>query len=175
MKKVLNVIKILVFSFLILFALLSIYQRFIPNGIFGIKTYVIASNSMYPELEVGDVILVKDINVKDIKVGDNLVYQGMTQSTSDKIITHKVESITSQDGEYIFYTKGLANDTSDPAVYEEQIYGVEIYHFITMSFISKIVRSKIGFVICIVIPLLLLFIDELFEVIVEFKQRTKKQ
>ena len=64
-------------------------STFLKNkSIFGYRSYVIASNSMYPVLEYGDVILVKDISFDDIEIGDIITYQGNNGELKNKIIEH---------------------------------------------------------------------------------------
>ena len=92
---------------------------------------------------------------------------------SDKIITHRVENIATENSKKIFYTKGLANDTVDPAVYEEQVYGKYVCKFFIISLLSRIVRNPIGFVLLVIIPLGVLIIYETKDVIRELKLRKK--
>ncbi len=174
-KVILNILKIIVFIILIGFILITVYQRIFPNsnGIFGYRTFVIVSNSMAPELTVGDVILVKQKPIKDITFGDIISYKGMSGDFEGKIITHKVEQIKEEDNHTIFYTRGEANTALDPAVYDDQVYGVVIYKFIFFSIISKIIRNTFGFILLIVIPLIYIYYSEIIDIKDRIKEKRK--
>lgn len=174
-KILLNILKIIVFIILIGFILITVYQRIFPNsnGIFGYRTFVIVSNSMSPELTIGDVILVKQKPIKDITFGDIISYKGMSGDFEGKIITHKVEQIKEEDNHTIFYTRGEANTALDPAVYDDQVYGVVIYKFIFFSIISKIIRNTFGFILLIVIPLIYIYYSEIIDIKDRIKEKRK--
>ena len=168
--KILNrTIEIMFTIFIIFFCLIVVCQKFFQkeNSFFGYRVFTIVTESMEPVLEVGDIILVKDTDTKKIKVGDNITYQGMSDDLAGKIITHQVVNIIEENGKKIFYTQGVNTSTIDPAVYEEQIYGVVEYKFVVLSFIYKIITNTVGFILLIVLPLGYIFIIELKTIAIE--------
>lgn len=169
----LNFIEITIVVVVIFGCLVSIVQNTIlkDRSIHGYRSYVIASNSMYPVLEYGDVILVKEVEFDDIKVDDIITYMGTTGEFKNKVITHEVIEIITENGETFLKTKGRANTGIDPSVYKEQVYGRLAYKFILISFISKIVRDEIGFIFFIFIPFGILFVLELINMFKETKRR----
>lgn len=173
-KKVLNLIETILIVIIVLVCLVSILQStlFQNKNIFGYRTYVIASNSMYPTLKYGDVVLVKEVDFNSIKKGDVITYYGKEGEVKDKIITHEVIDILTENETTVLKTKGKANTGIDPYVYQDQVYGKFTYRFIVISFLSKIIRDKIGFVICILVPFSILFILELIAVAKEIKRKT---
>lgn len=172
-KWLLNFIEITILVIISLACVVLIIQStFLKNkSIFGYRSYVIASNSMYPVLEYGDVILVKEVDYDDIEINDIITYKGISGELEGKIITHEVIDIFNEDDVKILKTKGRANTGVDPYVYEEQIYGRFVYRFILISFISKIVRDELGFVLFIFIPFGILFILEFINMVKETKRR----
>lgn len=172
-KIVLNIIETILILVIALVCGISILQStFLQDTtILGYRTYVIASNSMYPVLEYGDVILVKETNFDDIKIGDIVTYRGKEGEVKDKIITHEVIDILEENGTVVLKTKGRANTGIDPYVYKEQLYGMFSYRFTLISFISKIIRDKVGFVVCILIPFSILFVLEFISFIKEVKRK----
>lgn len=172
-KWILNLIEITILIIISFFAFLLIFQStFLKNkSIFGYRSYVIASNSMYPVLEYGDVILVKDISFDDIEIGDIITYQGNNGELKNKIITHEVIDINYVNDVKVLVTKGRANTGIDPYVYPEQIYGKFFYKYTIISFVSKIVRNKFGFVLFIFIPFGILFVLEFINMVKETKRR----
>lgn len=174
--KIINrTIEIMFTIFIILFCMIVLCQRFFQkdNSFFGYRVFTIVTESMKPELQVGDIILVKEVPSDEIKVGDNITYQGMSEDLEGKIITHQVKNLIEENGKKIFYTQGINSSTMDPAVYEEQIYGVVEYKFVFISFIYKIITNTYGFIFLIVLPLGYIFIMEL-KTIVEEKNKAKE-
>ena len=92
-------------------------------GVFPIKPVSIASGSMFPEIHVGDIALIKKCNANDIIVGDIIQYQmeGYT-------VIHRVIEKKQKNGEYIFITKGDNNKSQylNP-VNEDQVIGKCIF------------------------------------------------
>lgn len=172
-KWLLNFIEITIFIVILLVCCATVLQSTILKNktIFGYKTYVIASNSMYPVLEYGDVILIKEVNYQDIQEQDIVTYLGKEGEFKDKVITHEVIEVFYDGETKVLKTKGRANTGIDPNVYENQIYGRFVYRFFSLSFISKIVRDELGFVLFIFIPFTILFILEFINMVKETRRR----
>lgn len=175
--KILNILKIILLAVLIVFVIATAYQKVIPNypSVFGFRTFSIITSSMEPKLKIGDVILVKEQKVSSYKVGDVITFKGMSGDLSGKIVTHEIVGITKESGRRIFYTKGIKNISNDPAVYEEQILGKYIYKFKVFSLIEKIMSTKIGFILIIIIPLGYIYFYEIKDVIKDIKEINNKE
>lgn len=92
-------------------------------GLFPIQPKAIATASMYPEIEVGDVAIVKKCTINDINVGDVIEYKIENQS-----IVHRVTKKEIEDNVFKITTKGDNNNSEDAKpVYEEQITGKVIF------------------------------------------------
>ncbi|MDO4375711.1 MAG: signal peptidase I [bacterium] len=92
------------------------------SGIFKYHLVTIASNSMLPKFARGDAVLIKKLEKEDypnIKTGDILAF-----NYNNMLITHRVVSVTYENGAYSFKTKGDNNDIADGwVVKENMIYG----------------------------------------------------
>lgn len=112
-------------SKLLLSTMLMILFNFIllVSGYFKYYALVIASGSMYPNIAIGDVVLVKKINKNELKYvteDDILVYQ-----YDNKTIVHRIVKISNINGKYIYQTKGDANKEEDNwLIYENQVIGI---------------------------------------------------
>jgi len=83
---------------------------------------VVASGSMSPALEVGDLIIVKGVQPEEIKIGDIIVFDPPREGIGRTV--HRVKDIESANGNLTFKTKGDANDIEDLyMVYPENIHG----------------------------------------------------
>ena len=92
-------------------------------GIFPIVPIAIATGSMSPNINTGDVAIIRKCNPNDVIVGDVIQYQmeGYT-------VVHRIVEKTQSNGEVTFITKGDNNDSPDfDPVNEEQLIGKAIY------------------------------------------------
>lgn len=150
---------------IILVALLAIIitQRVSNNkmAVAGFRIFTVVTESMVPEYLVGDAIFTQAIDPSKIKVGDDVTYLGMAESFKDRIVTHRVISIEkAEDGQYIFQTKGIANDKEDPKINGSQIYGKVIYKIKSISYLNGIIGNLYGMYFAIFIPFgLIMFIE----------------
>ena len=176
-KKILNILKIIILILLILFALFTVYQKVFPNNpsVFGFRTYSIITKSMEPVLKKGDVILVQERNTSSYKVGDIITFKGTSGDLKGKIVTHEIVGIKLENGKNIFYTIGIQNISEDPAVYEDEILGKYIYKFKFFSLIERIMDTKIGFMLIIIIPLGYIYFYEIRDIIKDVKNIKNKE
>lgn len=176
-KKILSILKIIILILLILFALFTVYQKVFPNNpsAFGFRTYSIITKSMEPVLKKGDVILVQERNTSSYKVGDIITFKGTSGDLKGKIVTHEIVGIKLENGKNIFYTKGIQNISEDPAVYEDEILGKYIYKFKFFSLIERIMDTKIGFILIIIIPLGYIYFYEIRDIIKDVKNIKNKE
>lgn len=109
--------KRIVFSVSVVILLVTVY---LTSGLFTYYAVTIGSGSMIPNLGVGDIVIVKKTkNYEGLEVGDILVYNKET-----KVVVHRITEKNRVDNEYVFRTKGDANDAEDwYDIYEEDIIG----------------------------------------------------
>lgn len=93
------------------------------SGYFRYKAVVIATGSMMPNIQVGDVLIIdqdENLDVSSLEVGDVIAYD-----SKGKIICHRIVKIIPSGQKLYFEMKGDANDDSDPLlVGEEDIIGL---------------------------------------------------
>ncbi|MHA1732062.1 MAG: signal peptidase I [Promethearchaeota archaeon] len=97
---------------------------------------VVTSNSMYPNIQCGDLLFVKHVDPADIKPsnssnldGDVIIYEtrGLWSNPTDQPVVHRVlyKYVNNQTGKYEFVTKGDNNNAPDPyPVPEDHVLGV---------------------------------------------------
>ena len=90
----------------------------------GYCPLIVLTGSMEPEIKDGDLIIVKQIDGNDVKVGDVISFFD-PESTSNSVLTHRVTEIINENGSLSFRTKGDANNTEDKmAVPEDELVGI---------------------------------------------------
>ena len=91
-------------------------------GVFPIKPVGIASASMSPKINVGDVVFIKKCTIDEIDILDVIEYR-----RKDFTVIHRVVNKYEIDGKTFLITKGDNNkDEDSDAVTEEQIIGKSI-------------------------------------------------
>lgn len=115
--------------------------------IFGMKAYVIETDSMEPELKVGDVIIIKKCERQDLKVGDIITFENRGE-----LITHRITEFNPATLRYA--TKGDKNSLNDiEAVKFQEIKGKM---FFKLPMFWKIIQ-KLQNTMYIVILLVIVF------------------
>ncbi len=151
---------------IILLLLVVLVQKFSGNklNLGGLSIYTVASASMDPVYKVKDLILVKTVDTSTLQIGDDIVYEGREGSVADKIITHRIINITTEQGQKVYYTKGISNELTDPAIHDDQILGKVVNKLCILSFCSHIINNSFGFFFLIFIPFALFLFYELIEI-----------
>lgn len=174
-KIILGIIKSIATFFIVCVFSIIFLQRVSNNSInlAGFSIYTVVTESMYPKYKVYDMILVKSVDTKSIKVHDDVVYKGEKSDFQGKIVTHRVEDITEDNGVLTFTTKGINNDIEDPLVNENQIMGKVVHKLLLLSLISKVINNTYGFYFLIFVPLVVVIFLEVMESIEEKNELNK--
>ena len=110
LKKIINIIEYVVI-FLVIFvnAVLIIESVNNPNktpSFLGRKAFVIISGSMIPEIQIGDVVLVKE--TENVHVGDIIAFR-----RDSSVIVHRIVKEMNIKGNVMYQTKGDNNNIED--------------------------------------------------------------
>lgn len=168
-KKIWSIASKILIAILIFFMVLVLVMKMSGKNpsIFGLNLYYIATPSMEPSLEVGDIIISK--NVKDyskLKVNDVITYQGEVGSYSGKLITHQIIEIKEKDGKYIFITKGTKEGASvDPDVREDQVVSKMVCEVPLLGKVVTLMNNKVVFFFVIIVPLAVMLVCECINVV----------
>ncbi len=164
LNTIISIIEGIICVFLFCLVVITLFQR-VKGSFFDYRIYTVASESMIPNYNVGDVLLVSKVDLKDIKVGDAVTYIGEATSIKDMIITHRVEKIEKDKGIYYFHTKGIANNIEDPIVEGKQIIGKVTYKFRSLSFIGRITTDPFKIFFFVTVPIAFLIAVEIIKTI----------
>ncbi len=123
--------------------------------VFGTENpfYVVSSGSMVPELQIFDVLVVQGNDpFESVKIGDIIVFN--RPSGQDRVIVHRVTSITNEDP-FTIRTKGDANPTSIPGtdfpITEEEYIGKVAYVIPQVGYITRVLTPPINYIIIAII------------------------
>lgn len=157
-EKICTIIKVICAIFLMILIVVLALQRFSNNKIAvgGYRIFNVATESMVPKYVVGDVLLVKEQNIDDLVVGDDVTYLGKVGSFKGRVVTHQIVEIEETEEGKIFHTKGIANPAEDPTIKGDQIYGKVIYKSVVISLFTKLMNNMTAFYIVFFVPFAIL-------------------
>ncbi|MGN0453421.1 MAG: signal peptidase I [Ruminococcus sp.] len=161
LKKAYSIFLTLLLVFLLALVAATLFIRITGDtpSLFGLTVFRVSSESMMPELEVGDVIICKAVkNPEELKKGDIITYRGTQGEFAGKLITHQVvtEPYEKRDSYYLI-TKGTANPETDPEISFEQVMGKLVHKSDVLSVIYSFFITPWGLVITLVLIILAFF------------------
>ena len=183
MKKVMKVVVdvlawiILIAAFLVTIMVFSSSRNNGIASIFGIMPMSVQSDSMSPTFKQGDLIFVKRVNdLYTLKEQDVITFYTIIEGVR-VLNTHRIVTINDPDGSRNFTTRGDNNPLDDKVnVYPSDIVGKWTGARLPGGGkVLDFVRSKTGFFVCVVIPMAIFFLFELYKFIaalIESKQVT---
>ena len=122
----------------------------------GTFPLIVLTDSMYPEIESGDLIICNTAEAEDIKVNDVISFFDPA-GNGTSIVTHRVIEIVEEDGEILFRTRGDYNNTEDKElVPAENLVGIYKMRIAGAGHIAMFMQSTAGLIICVVLPIILL-------------------
>lgn len=170
-----KILKIIIVVMMVLYLSFVLLQRVTGNkSILGIRVFTVATGSMKPEYEINDVIMVKDVDTNQLKVGDDVAYLGEKSDLKGKIITHRIIDIKTENNQKTFYTQGINSSVPDPSITATQIYGQAVGKIPIITTVNHIVKNQYGFFFLVFLPLVVVVFLEIADTVTEIKYEKKK-
>jgi signal peptidase len=139
--------------------------------LFGFRSLVVLSGSMTPTLEVGDVVVVRQISPAEARVGDVVTFRD--PSRDDRLVTHRVRAIEIENGVVRMETKGDANSGLESwQVRATGTIGRAQFRVPKIGYALFWIRGRFGRMMLVVIPALLLGAYELWRI---WRPRSRKE
>ena len=127
----------------------------------GYAPLIVLTDSMYPDIKSGDLIIVKSIDAESVREGDVIAFFD-PDGSGLSVLTHRVVEITEEDGVLAFRTKGDANNAEDPSLAPgENLIGIYQTKINGAGDVAMFLQSTPGLVVCVAVPLALLVAFEL--------------
>lgn len=192
-KKILSIALNAIIWLFVAFSLLITILVFSAQGskdgvpsIFGKSLITISTDSMKPVYKAGDLVFmekIKDADIENLKPGDIITFHAPIDINGDGIVgdinTHRIEEVNGNR----FVTKGdnnliKDNEGDNPyTIHASDIIGIctEDGKISGLGNVISFLRSSLGFFLCIVLPLILFFLYELYNFIsILVTERAKK-
>ena len=186
MKIILNAAKtvflwlvILTAVFMMVFTIVSV-NTFDRNDrdIFGFRCYIVLSDSMSAtDFDAGDLVLVKKVDPTTLKEGDIIAYQSQNSENYGATVTHKIRAkAVDANGNPGFITYGTTTGVDDETIvtypfilgkYQAALPGVGTFF--------QFLKTPQGYIVCILIPFLLLILYQGLNCVKIFKMYKSEQ
>lgn len=137
----------------------------------GNYTVYIVKDDTIPEYEIGDLILIKHASNKNIAVGDNVFAYKVITSEEFRLVHDKVVN-KSQVSRYTTYTLEKEGNFDSSYVIGSDS-GTKVIHGV--GAILAVLESRWGYLFLVVIVSLILFLQELFELVMEIKDNKNEK
>jgi signal peptidase len=122
--------------------------------VFGWRPYTVLTGSMRPVIQPGDVVMDQPISVMKMHVGDVVTFSDPTRHGD--LVTHRIRSLVHDAQQTRVQTRGDANNTSENwTIDNDQRVGRVVYTLPKVGHFAVWVRSPVGLIVLIVIPVLL--------------------
>lgn len=106
------------------------------TGLLGFTPTIIASGSMTPTLNPGDIAIIISVPSQTIKIGDIIQYY-----TADMTVIHRVIDTYRAGGTRWFITKGDANTEPDDPVNQNQVIGKSVFTIPQLGWVSVALKD----------------------------------
>ena len=133
------------------------------RNLFGYKAFIVLSDSMSKtDFNAGDLVLVKEVDPSVLKEGDIIAYTSQNTANYGETVTHKIRRLTTDaDGQPGFVTYGTTTDTDDETIVTyPYVLGKYQIHFPKVGTFFQFLKTTPGYIVCILIPFLLLILLE---------------
>jgi len=125
------------------------------------QAYTVISGSMEPEIPVGAILVSRETDITELRIGDIVCFFSLESGRFGQIITHRIVNILlSEDGMVMLQTKGDANLVSDILyVTAENLIGKVIFYTgrgNAAAGVLSFLTSGMGFMTCLALPALLI-------------------
>jgi len=189
LKIVLNAVLWLFLAFSVFMTIIAISAANSDDGLpsIGGKAYIsVLSDSMNPTFKKGDLIVCEKLTSTqkaELVVGDVITYKADLNGdgTANDINTHRIVEVVNDGGNVYYKTQG-DNTVTNPNVDTSLVHYSEVLAKYTdkniggLGSVLTYLRSPSGFMVCVVIPLAIFFLYELYSFIATIiKAKVKKE
>ena len=158
------------------------------RSIFGLRFYIVQTDSMSrseknKDLDVhfnaGDIVIIKKAqDPRALKEGDIIAFMSTNSVSYGETVTHRIREVKmTEEGELLGYvTYGTNTDTDDEALVEpEYVLGVYSGKISGAGMIFSFVKSTRGYLLCVLLPFLLLIAYNGTHVVRLFRKYKREQ
>lgn len=163
--------------FMMIFTIVSV-NVFDQNerNIFGYKFFVVRSDSMAAtDFKAGDIIISKVVDTSTLKEGDIITFISENSDNYGETVTHKIRKVTTDShGSIAFVTYGTTTNEDDDAL-ATYVLGKYVGKLPNLGTFFVFLKTTPGYIVCILIPFLILILSQGVNTIQLFRKYKKEQ
>jgi len=145
---------------------------FLSRQIGGWRAFTVMSASMEPTIPTGSLIITHSTTPGDLKEG--MIVTFIRPDNTKEFITHRIASIDKTTTIPIITTKGDNNNSTDSwRLVAGSVVGTVFFITPKLGYFLSLARTKIGIALLILIPSVLIIIDEIHSIISAVKHKEK--
>lgn len=167
MRKVLGTILFVVYAIIAITVtvLLLSYNEYNNSQLGGYTVYIVKDDSLEPQYKQGSILLIKSTTDKNVQVGDDLFLYRVLNSKEYEVV-YKTLTEKAQQGRHIVYKIG-----EDESYASDYFIGKGSDTIVIngWGYVLGLLESRWGYLFCVVIVSLLLFLQEVFELVMEIR------
>ena len=158
------------------------------RSIFGVKFYIVQTDSMSKSdlnadmdvhFNAGDIVIIKSLeDNRALRAGDIIAFMSTNSVSYGETVTHMIREVKkTEDGKVLGYvTYGTNTGTDDEALVEpEYVLGAYSGKLPALGNFFAFVKSTPGYIVCILVPFLLLILYNGINVIRLFRKYRREQ
>lgn len=164
--------------FMMIFTIVSV-NTVDKNGtrsIFGYQFYIVKSDSMKAtHFKAGDIVISKTVDINELEEGDIITFISDNPDESNgQAITHMIREKHVENGTVSFSTYGTTTGKTDDAR-ATVILGEYKGRLPSLGYFFQYLKTTPGYIICILLPFLLLILSQGFNCVRLFRTYRKEQ
>ena len=147
------------------------------QNLFGYKFFIVQTDSMAKtDFKAGDIVIAKEVkDLRELKAGDIITFISESSHNYGETVTHKIREVTKDaDGSIAFVTYGTTTDTDDEAL-ATIVVGKYVGNIPNLGAFFLFLKTTPGYIICILIPFLILIISQGINCIQLFRRYKQEQ
>ena len=167
MKKIFGTILIVIYAIIAVTVtiLLLSYNDYKVSELGGYTIYPVLDKKLAPEYPKGTLLIAENTEREDVKIGDNILVYKNISNTEFEIKNRKVEKIIPEGNRIIFQVEEDEQYDSEYLIAKTS----DIKSYDKLGTILGLLESRWGYLFFVVIVSLILFLQEVFELVMEIK------
>ena len=175
--KIVNIVSVIliIFSVFVLLTVVTTKKGDVPR-VFGYSLFRVMTGSMEPTMPIDSLILVKQTEPAELREQDVISFFSRDPALMGEVNTHRIIKIEQYHDQYVFYTKGDANNIEDRyETFDKDIVGKVVFSSLFMGKAVRLISNPLIFIPLIIIPLMIIVGRNLVKSIRLAKQIAKEE
>lgn len=168
MKRTVGAILFVIYSIIAITVtvLLLSYNDYNCSEIGGNTVYIVNNDALEPEYDEGSILVIEETSDKNVQVGDKLFLYKVINSQEFEVVTRTLQNKVQQGNHTVYQVEG--DENYDTTYFIGKADDTTVIGSPWGTLLS-ILESKWGYLFCIVVVSLLLFLQEVFDLVIELK------